>query len=252
MTRSKVLFMGRYGDPYSIKIHNFLVKKFYKVTVHWSKGITHKPNRFIKKKWKGDYIFCFRSYYILNQKLISRAKIAAINFHPGPPEYRGTGCLNYAMYRNEKYYGTTAHLMLPKVDNGKIINVKRFKILKRNSVETLLNKTHKILLNQALEVINLLHKNHKNLNKLIHRSKNEKWSKKMKKRKHLDQFYNINTTYNDLIKKIRACYIQNSFRPYIMLHNFKFVLDSPHQNKMEKNKKYKMYFKTPSDLIKKK
>ena len=158
------------------------------------------------------------------------------------------------MYRNEKYYGTTAHLMSSKVDCGKIINVKKFKILKRNSVEILLNKTHKILLNQALEIINLLHKNHNNLNKLIHKSKNEKWSKKIKKRKHLDQFYNIkiNTTYNDLIKKIRACYIQNSFRPYIMLHNFKFVLDSPHQNKIEKNMKYKMYFNIPSDLIKKK
>ena len=47
-----------------------------------------------------------------------------------------------------------------------------------------------------------------------------------KKRKHLDQFYNIkkNTSHRVLIKKIRACYIHDSFRPYIKPHNFKFVL----------------------------
>ena len=48
-----------------------------------------------------------------------------------------------------------------KIDNGKIINVRRFKILKKNSVETLLEKTHKILLKQAMDIINLLSKHFK-------------------------------------------------------------------------------------------
>ena len=55
--------------------------------------------------WTGDYILSFRSLLILPEKIINNAKIAAINFHPGPPKYRGVGCLNYAVYNNEKYYG---------------------------------------------------------------------------------------------------------------------------------------------------
>ena len=109
------------------------------------------------------------------------------------------------------------------------------------------------MLKQAIELVNLLSKDHKNLHKLILKSKNEKWSKKIKTRKDLDKFYNINNSisHNDLIRKIRACYIHNSFRPYFMLHNFKFVLMKPYYEKIFKKHKYKMYFNLPLDLKKK-
>ena len=61
-------------------------------------------------------------------ELLKKVNKAAINFHPGPPEYRGTGCVNYALYENSKFYGCTAHLINEKVDNGKIIDVKKFNI----------------------------------------------------------------------------------------------------------------------------
>ena len=48
----------------------------------------------------------------------------AINFHPGPPEYRGVGCVNYAFFDNVKSYGCTAHRINQKIDNGPIIDVK--------------------------------------------------------------------------------------------------------------------------------
>ena len=250
----KILFFGRKDDENSKKILSYISKKASIVNVIWSVNPEDKlkSKKILNQKY--DYIFCFRSFYILKENLLKKAKYAAINFHPGPPEYRGTGCLNYAMYNNEKYYGTTAHLMSPKIDYGKIINVKRFKILKKNSVETLLEKTHKVLLKQAIEIINLLYKNYNNLNKLIEKSKNVRWSKKITKRRQLDQFYNIkkNTSHKDLVKKIRSCYIPNSFRPYIMLHDFKFVLINPYYEKMNKNKKYRMYFNIPKDLLKKK
>ena len=235
----KVLFLGRKNDKKSKKLLSYIRKKSSAVNVIWS---VYPDDKLKSKKILNqnyDYIFCFRSFYILKKDLLKRAKNAAINFHPGIPKYRGTGCINYAMYKNEKYYGTTAHIMDSKIDNGKIINVRRFKILKKNSVQTLLEKTHKILLKQAMETINLLSKNPANLDKLIYKSKNEKWSNKIKKRKHLDQFYNIkkNTSHRVLIKKIRACYIHDSFRPYIKLHNFKFVLASPYREKNLKSYK---------------
>ena len=77
---------------------------------------------------KFDFIFSFRSHYILKKKLLSDVNYGAINFHPGPPEYRGIGCVNYALYDNSKNYGATAHLIDEKIDHGKIINTKMFTI----------------------------------------------------------------------------------------------------------------------------
>tara|TARA_Y100000294_G_scaffold161627_1_gene166156 strand:+ start:311 stop:487 length:177 start_codon:yes stop_codon:yes gene_type:complete len=53
----------------------------------------------------------------------------------------------------------------------------------------------------------------------------------------------------NLIEKIRATYT-NKFRPYVMLHNFKFVLLDPNVQTVAKNKN-KMYFNLPLDLRKK-
>ena len=35
--------------------------------------------------------FCFK------KNILYEYKKAAINFHPGIPDYRGTGCINYAL-----------------------------------------------------------------------------------------------------------------------------------------------------------
>ena len=51
----------------------------------------------------------------------------AINFHPGPPEFRGIGCANFALLKNSKYYGSTAHVMEAKVDSGPILMSKDLK-----------------------------------------------------------------------------------------------------------------------------
>ena len=76
---------------------------------------------------------------------------------------------------------------------------------------------------------------------------------KKRTRKDLDNFYNIknNITHDNLIRKIRACYIYDSFRPYFMLHKYKFVLINPFHEKGTKRQKYKMYFNLPSDLRRK-
>ena len=239
---NKILFFGRKNDVNSTKILAFLKKKSKIVKVVWSTSPNEKLKLKSLFKHNYDYIFCFRSFFILKKNLINKAKYAAINFHPGPPEYRGTGCINYAMYEKQKYYGVTCHVMDDKVDYGKIIKVKRFKLL---------NKTHNILFKEAIKIINLLSQNSLNIKKLIYRSRNEKWSRKIKKRKDLDNFYNIGTNIPKvkLIKKIRSTYT-DKFRPYVMLHKFKFVLLDPNVQTAAKNKN-KMYFNLPSDLIKK-
>ena len=112
-----------------------------------------------------------------------------------------------------------------KIDSGKIINVKRFRIKKNDNIESCLRKTYKLILNQAKILINSLDKDKANLAKLIHKSRNEKWSKKIKSRSHLNEFYRISKNINrkNLIKKIRATNTKD-FKPYILLHSKKFDL----------------------------
>ena len=92
--------------------------------------------------WKGDYIICFRSLSVLPKSLLKKASIAAVNFHPGPPEYPGSGCINFALYDEVNEYGVTAHIMNSKVDNGDILEVKRFKINMNTNLKEALSKTH--------------------------------------------------------------------------------------------------------------
>ena len=82
------------------------------------------------------------------------------------------------------------------------------------------------MLVQAFYIINLLSKNSNNLNKLINKNKKVKWEKKIRKLKDLNKFYEIkkNVSKKEILNKIRATNTKN-FKPYVILHNKKFILN---------------------------
>jgi methionyl-tRNA formyltransferase len=252
---NKILLLGRKNDHSVSLLIKFLKKNSNKLVVVWSKHPKEKikfSDYVLKSKF--DYIVSFRNFYIFKKNLIKNVKYAAINFHPSTPNYRGMGCVNYALFNNKKFYGSTAHLIDEKIDHGKIINVRRFKIKKEYSLQSLLNKTHSNMLTQAIKIFISLKKDPGNLKKMILKSKNEKWSKKVSNRKKMEKFYETENfiSYKNLLRKIRACYMKD-FRPYIMIHGFKFSLYSPFaenvHSKHTDKKKYKMYFDfIPKDL----
>ena len=140
----RILFFGRENCKHTTNALNHLKNFDNKLTIILSKSRDDEiPN--LINKWEGEYILCFRSYLILSQNIINKAKIAAINFHPGPPEHPGTGCINFALYNNDKYYGCTVHLMETTVDSGEILDICTFPILPDDNVMTLLNRTHENL-----------------------------------------------------------------------------------------------------------
>jgi methionyl-tRNA formyltransferase len=220
-----VLFMGRSKCPYSKKIKNLLKKKSKKLYYFESNKIGEKiNNEYLKLNY--DYIFCFRSFYILKKNILKKVKKAAINFHPGPPEYRATGCVNYAVYENSKFYGCTAHLINEKVDNGKIIDVKKFSINRKDNISKILNKTYKVMSSQAISLINQIKINPNFIENQIEKNKKIKWSNKIKKIKDLDKFYIINKNIKkkDFLNKIRATDTPK-YKPYIKLYGKKFILE---------------------------
>ena len=220
-----VLFMGRSGCSYSKKIKKLLEKsskKFYCFESCKSGEKIH--TKYLSLNY--DFIFCFRSFCILKKNILKKVNKASINFHGGPPEYRGVGCINYALYENSKFYGCTAHLINDKVDNGKIIDIKKFYIDKKDSISDVLTKTNKIMFSLAISTIKNIKKNPDFLENQILKNKDIKWSKKIKKRKDLNNFYQINKNIkkNDFLNKIRATDTL-SFKPYIKLYGKKFILE---------------------------
>ncbi len=218
-----ILYFGRNNCVYSNNLKRFLKKKSKKFYYVKSNKMNEKiPLKKITRN-KYTYIVCFRSYYILKKNLIKRATHAAINFHPSPPKYRGSGGVNYALFNKEKFFGSTCHIINEKIDAGRIIDFKKIKLSKNDTVESLLKKTYKTSLIQAKRVFKLLFKNQNNLNVMIKMNKNVKWSKNISKIKKLNKFYeiDINSSKKQLENKLRATNTKN-FKPYIKLHNKKF------------------------------
>lgn len=214
----KVLVFLRKNDNYSKKFLNFLKKKFKKVCVLYSEDKNKKI--FLKKlhNWKGNYIFSFRNKFILKKKIIRKADILAINFHPGPPKYRGIGCLNFALINGEKKYGVTSHIINQKIDNGKILKVIYFPISSRESLKKILIKTHKSLFRLSIQVINQILKKKFKKNKY-------RWSKKLYKLKDLNNLYNLNISLKKYdIKQVLRATLINNYKPFIKLNKKKFFI----------------------------
>ena len=95
LLRKMIFFAKNFQNLF---LHYVNLKKFFGLN-----GIKIFINKIKNKKF--DFIISYRSSMILKNQDISIANIAAINLHPGPPKYRGIGCLNYALYNNEKKYG---------------------------------------------------------------------------------------------------------------------------------------------------
>ncbi len=218
---NSVIFFGRKNCQYSYKLHKLLKRNSKKLIYYKSSKKKNVSN--INLNGKFDYLFSFRNFKIIKNNILEKIKYQSINFHPGPPEYRGIGCTNYAIFNRERSYGATAHLIDDKIDHGKIIEVVKFKINKNENLETLLNKTHKKMYKLAVKVIkNLL----KNKNFYNFKTNKYKWSKKLWKSRDLERLYEIKMSDDKktVLKKIQATKYKN-FCPFIKIKNYKFILN---------------------------
>lgn len=137
----RVLFLGS-PAPQSQAAAKFLTTCGHDVTAAFGDWQTPFPGA--AHAWHGGLIVSFLSRWIVPADML--AKAPAVNFHPGPPQYPGIGCLNWALYEGSTTYGVTMHRMAPEVDAGNILAVRYFPILPADCVETLLTRTHDELL----------------------------------------------------------------------------------------------------------
>lgn len=89
-----------------------------------------------------DVLISVQYHKILNAHQIQCAKKAAFNLHMAPlPEYRGCNQFSFAIAHGAKMFGTTLHIMDPKIDHGDIVFEKRFELLPEWGVKELRDKT---------------------------------------------------------------------------------------------------------------
>lgn len=221
----RVLFFGRAECGATEELLNKLIKCDFDVTFIESKQRGEKLSE-DTLCWEGDYIFCFRSLYVLPKVLLDNAKITAINFHPAPPEYPGSGCINFALYDEVNEYGVTAHVMNELVDNGAILEVRRFPVTPSDNLSSVLARTHSELSNLCSDFINGIHSlDEKFIEGKLNVSKNESWHGKARRLKELEELQkiNVNVSEDELKRIVRATYTEK-YPPIIELHGFTFRL----------------------------
>ncbi len=124
MSDLSVLFLGKEGDAHTREAIGFLKERTGNLEFYT--GTRHDPFPVSPSQKTWDLVISYLSPWVVPAWLLAKAGKAAINFHPGPPEYPGIGCTNFAIYNGEKEFGVTCHHMTPRVDRGDIIAVRRF------------------------------------------------------------------------------------------------------------------------------
>lgn len=224
-TAVRVMFFGRHSCHYSDEATRHLSNLWFDVESVISRNRGERLPAAIQC-WQGEYIFCFRSYFKLPQALLDRATIAAINFHPGPSEYPGSGCANWALYENSPTYGVTAHLMDEKIDSGRIVECRRFPILRQDNIDTLLAKTHLKAYDLLLDVTTgLASEGESFLERKLAQSASERWSGTARRMRELDRLQLVDTGIekDDLERVIRSAHTSD-FPVETRLHGHRFVL----------------------------
>ncbi len=135
-----ILFIGKKDDHNSTIAGQFIATHFPGARIIYSSRHIPFPEELCD--WNGDLIISYLAQWIIPGDLLKKARVAAINFHPGPPAYPGIGCTNFAIYNREKEFGITCHHMQAKVDSGNIIAVRKFPVFPADTVYTLTQRCY--------------------------------------------------------------------------------------------------------------
>jgi len=215
--KTSILFIGKKGNFYCEQAVEFFKLHLFEENMIL---LGNRGDRFPEDIgwWKGDYIISFLSPWIIPKYLLDRAKIASINFHPGPPEYPGIGCTNFAIYDNVDTFGVTCHNMNPKVDTGNIITVKRFPLFETDTVFSLTQRCYGYLLTLFYEITSLI------LAGDDLPQSDECWKRKPYKRKELNELCRITSDMSDeeIKRRVKAVTFPNAQGAYIEKNGLKF------------------------------
>lgn len=222
----KVMLFGRKECEKSQEIAQHLKNKFDHVTPYFFKDrFDNFPAELID--WQGSYVFSFRCPVKIPEVVLKSVSVAAINFHPAPPNYRGSGSASLAIYEKAAHFGCTAHIMEKEIDTGQILECRRFEIAADETLPELWEKANEYTFRMALEFIAGVSAYGEEF--ILQKKKDfssESWFGPLRTLKEIDalQLIDFGISEEEFHRIIRATAI-NSFRPYVNLYGHKFVYE---------------------------
>ena len=204
-----ILFIGKAEDHFSKIAADYIRLHFEEATIVFSKRSDPFPNELFG--WEGDFIISYLSQWIIPGPLLEKARVAAINLHPGPPEYPGIGCTNFAVYNEEKDFGITCHHMMSRVDSGTIIAVRRFPIWPGDTVYSITQRCYLEILRLFYELVDMLLKGHELP------VSGESWKRKPYTRKQLNELCELTAdmSQKEIDRRVKATTYGNKVWAYM-------------------------------------
>ena len=214
-----VLFLGKKDNPFAERAADYLRKHFKDPLIFIGDRRDKLPEEVLN--WQGDLLISFIGSWIIPDILLQKATYAAINFHPGSPEYPGTGCTNFAIYNGEKEYGVTCHHMKTTVDTGNIIAVKRFPVSADDTVFGVTQQCYRLIEALFYEIMDCILQG----NSLPVSS--EQWKRKPYTRKELNElcFISPDMAEEEIERRIKATTYRWPWA-YTKIGNRTFILQS--------------------------
>lgn len=212
----RVLLFGKKSDRRFDKARSYLKNHFELVEAFI--GTRHERFPSVDTSKPIDIVISYLSPWIIPAGLLKTARTFAINFHPGPPNYPGIGCTNFAMYNGETKYGVTCHHIAAKVDTGEIIAVKRFPLRKNDSVFSLTQRCYEHIERLFVEVMNCYLTSDS-----LPRS-SEEWIREPYRRSELEALcrVEIDMPKDEVDRRIRATTYPNMPGAYVELFGYRF------------------------------
>lgn len=250
----KVKFIcGRFftKDKNLKKISNRKKIKFLKVQN------VNSPNfyKFLKNQ-NVDILVSMSFDQIFKKKIIELMKGNIINCHAGKlPFYRGRSVLNWVLINGEKEFGITTHFINSKIDQGKIINQKIFKIRKNDNFKSLLEKCHKHCALLLYKTVKQIQNNNYNA---LSQSKFSKKFSYFRKRNEGDEILDLGLTSDRIQNFVRGLVKPGPYARIKLKNNQILIkevtilnnkIKSTFKNQFLNLKKNKFYFNTIDNKI---
>jgi methionyl-tRNA formyltransferase len=215
--KTSLLFLGKRDDVHCSAALRFCKIAFAHVTAHL--GAWGDPLPPSVREWSGSYIVSYLSRWVVPDDVLRKATVAAINFHPAPPEYPGIGCTNFALYEGASHYGVTCHHMARRVDTGDIIAVRRFPVFETDDVESLLHRTYAYQLVLFYEMATHM------IAGTVLPTSSERWTRPPFTRKEFEELGRITPemTRDEVRRRIRAT-TYGRWKPVVEVHGIPFEL----------------------------
>ncbi len=216
-----VLFLAKHDKPFAKDAAELVKLHVDECETILGDIIEPFPTHLLTKEF--DYVISYISPWIVPKQVLDNTKIAAINFHPGPPEYPGTGCANFAIYNGEKEYGVTVHHMKEKVDSGDIISVERFPIFDSDTVYSLTQRCYAYIYVSLIKIFPLI------LSQKPLPNSQELWKRKPFTREELNKLCIItkDMSEDEIKRRIKATRYPGMPGAFIELAGEKFIFDAP-------------------------